>query len=166
MNDTTTTTGGGTEASLARLRDLYVAARPGDTMNADADRHTLLVADVGAALARITALRRALNAADAMNAAHQRTIARLHALLEQAAPPVEPEPVCGFRVGDRVEITGRGDLYDGRTGRVASIDDTPAGRGALTVEFPLAVDGVPGRVRCAPGQLRHAAPVETAGSAT
>jgi hypothetical protein len=77
----------------------------------------------------------------------------------QGELPVEAVPAPrGYRVGDLVEITGRGDIFDGKTGVVAKVDDDP--------EYPmgLTVEGVASRVWCNSGEIRHAD--ATAGSAS
>lgn len=54
-----------------------------------------------------------------------------------------------FRIGDLVEITGRGDGYDGKTGVVTEIDDNPEYSIGLTVE------GFVGLVWCNSAEIRH-----------
>lgn len=54
-----------------------------------------------------------------------------------------------FRVGDLVEITGRGDIFDGKTGVVAKVDDDP--------QYPmgLTVAGFVGLVWCNSSEIRR-----------
>lgn len=66
--------------------------------------------------------------------------------------PVETEPARGFRVGDLVQITGRGVHYDGKTGIVTGTDDDG--------EYPisLTVEGFAGPVWCNPSEIRRVTP--------
>lgn len=72
-------------------------------------------------------------------------------LTGQQASAAEGETPREFRVGDLVQITGRGEGFDGKTGVVTEIDEGD-------VEFPigLTIDGFAGLAWCDPSEIRHA----------
>lgn len=75
----------------------------------------------------------------------------------------EPIP-RGFRVGDVVQITGRGDLYDGKTGTITELGGSVSQAAGDVPEysFGLDVDGFAGPVWCDSTEIRHLSAEEIA----